>query len=68
MKYDGIAAGSILTKEHCDRIRDHLRRAGWHEFVICETLANIEDEAAIDPEGGTYLLELHLEGARRASH
>lgn len=59
---------SILKKEDEDRIRDHLRRDGWDEFVICETLANIEDEAAIDPESGAFLLEVHLEAARKASH
>ena len=40
MKDDGIAAESILTKEHCDRIRDHLRRDGWSElrFARCSLL------------------------------
>ena len=57
-----------MTTEDKDRIRDHLRRDGWDEFVICETLANIEDEATIDPEGGAFLLEVHLEAARKASH
>ena len=67
MKDDGIAE-SILTKEHSDRIRDHLRREGWSEFTVREVFATIDDEFEIDPESGAFLLEVHLEAARKASH
>ena len=64
----GGNAESILKKEDEDRIRDHLRRDGWSEFTIREVFATIDDEFEIDPEAGAYLLEVHLEGARKASH
>jgi hypothetical protein len=51
-----------------DRIRDHLRREGWSEFTVEETIYAIDDELDIDPESGAFLLELHLEMARKASH
>jgi len=64
----GGNAESILKKEDEDRIRDHLRRDGWSEFTVREVFATIDDEFEIDPESGIYLLELHLEAARKASH
>jgi hypothetical protein len=51
-----------------DRIRDHLRREGWSEFTVEETIYAIDDEFYIDPESGAFLLELHLNMARKASH
>jgi hypothetical protein len=51
-----------------DRIRDHLRREGWSEFTVEETIDTIDDELVIDPESGAFLLELHLNMARKASH
>jgi hypothetical protein len=62
------ATESILKKEDEDRIRDHLRRDGWSEFTVHEVFAIIDDEFEIDPESGSYLLEVHLEAARKASH
>ena len=59
---------SILKKEDEDRIRDHLRREGWSEYTIREVFATIDDEFEIDPESGAWLLKLHLEAARKASH
>jgi hypothetical protein len=50
------------------RIRDHLRREGWSQFTIQETIDTIDDELVIDPESGEFLLELHLNMARKASH
>lgn len=55
-----------MTTEDKDRIRDHLRREGWSEFTVREVFAAIDGE--IDPEMGSFLLELHLEAARKASH
>ena len=55
MKDDDIAAESTLTEEHCDRIRDHLRREGWSEFTVREVFATIDDEFEIDPESGAFL-------------
>jgi SOS response regulatory protein OraA/RecX len=57
-----------MEKMEKDRIRDHLRREGWSQFTIQETIDTIDDELDIDPESGAFLLELHLEMARKASH
>ena len=64
----GGNAQSILKKEDEDRIRDHLRRDGWSEFTVREVFAAIDDEYELDPESGAWLLKLHLEAARKASH
>ena len=64
----GRNAESILKKEDQDRIRDHLTREGWSEFTVREVFAAIDDEFEIDPEGGAFLLEVHLDAARKASH
>jgi hypothetical protein len=57
-----------MTTEDKDRIRDHLRREGWSEFTVREVFAAIDDEFDIDPESGAFLLEVHLQAARKASH
>ena len=62
------AAESILKKEDEDRFRDHLRREGWSEFTVREVFVTIDDEFALDPEGGAYLWKCNLEAARKASH
>ena len=64
----GRNAESIIKKDDKDRIRDHLRREGWDEFVVCDVFNAINDEFERDPEAGAWLLELHLEAARKASH
>ena len=63
-----MTGGNAIKKEDEDRIRDHLRREGWDEFVVCDVFNAINDEFELGPEAGAWLLEVHLEGARKASH
>jgi hypothetical protein len=63
-----MTATARIRPEDKERIRDHLRREGWSEFTIRETFDAIDDEYAIDPEGGAFLLEVHLEQARKWAH
>jgi hypothetical protein len=59
---------NIMTAVDQERIADCVRREGWDDFVVHDVLNTIEDEYAIDPEGGAFLLEVHLAQARRRAH